>query len=97
VCFLGDDGALWVYANLVSPEHTRYSAGTIVNADVVRYAWEHSDVRFVDWGAGVQRYKLSGPTELRASHNLYAWSSRPLRAMSHLRNTARQFIASRRL
>jgi hypothetical protein len=86
VCFLGERGALWVYANLVSPKFTHYSAGTIVNADVVRYAWENPDMHSVDWGAGVQRYKLSGPVVLRRSHHLFAWSSRSIRTMWHLRH-----------
>lgn len=86
VCFLGESGALWVYANLVSPKFTHYSAGTIVNADVVRYAWEHPDMHSVDWGAGVQRYKLSGPVVLRRSHHLFAWSSRSVRTMWQLRH-----------
>ena len=44
MCFHAGD-SLWVYSNAVSPEFTRYSAGTIANAEVVRLAHADPGVR----------------------------------------------------
>jgi CelD/BcsL family acetyltransferase involved in cellulose biosynthesis len=78
LCLLDRD-TLWVYANMVSPDWLRYSAGTISNAEVVRWAYATPGVAAVDWGAGLQRYKLSGAVTLRRSQQVQAWSSRGLR------------------
>ncbi|MEN3360964.1 MAG: hypothetical protein V7637_4946 [Mycobacteriales bacterium] len=75
LCLLDRD-TLWVYANMVSPDWLRYSAGTIANAEVVRWAYAAPETAGVDWGTGLQRYKLSGAVTLRPSQHLYAWSSR---------------------
>lgn len=68
-------GMLWVYANLVSPDWLRYSAGTIANAEVIRAAYADPAVQCVDWGAGIQRYKMSGEVTLRSVQHLLGWSS----------------------
>ncbi len=78
LCLLDRD-MLWVYANMVSPDWLRYSAGTISNAEVVRWAYTAPETTGVDWGTGLQRYKLSGAVTLRPSQHLYAWSSRGVR------------------
>jgi CelD/BcsL family acetyltransferase involved in cellulose biosynthesis len=75
LCLLDRD-TLWVYANMVSPDWLRYSAGTISNAEVVSWAYTTPEIGGVDWGTGVQRYKLSGAVTLPPSRHLYAWSSR---------------------
>jgi CelD/BcsL family acetyltransferase involved in cellulose biosynthesis len=85
LCLLDGD-TLWVYANMTSPDWLRYSAGTIANAEVVRWAYATPETAGVDWGAGLQRYKLSGTATVRPSQHLHAWSSRPLRFVT----TARQ-------
>ncbi|HSV67666.1 MAG TPA: GNAT family N-acetyltransferase [Mycobacteriales bacterium] len=90
LCQVGD-GVLWVYANLVSPDWLRYSAGTIANCEVVRMAHADPSIRCLDWGSGPQRYKLSGPVTMRCSEWLHAWSSRPVRlawSLHHRRHTA---------
>jgi CelD/BcsL family acetyltransferase involved in cellulose biosynthesis len=88
LCLLDGD-MLWVYANLASPDWLRYSAGTIANAEVVRWAYAAPETAGVDWGTGIQRYKLSGAVTVRRSQHLYAWSSRLLRlgAATHRRLT----------
>lgn len=88
VCLL-DRGTLWVYANLVSPDWLRYSTGTIANAEVVRAAYLDPAIEGVDWGTGVQRYKMSGLVTLRPSQQLVAWSSPGLRFALGLARAAR--------
>ena len=84
-------GSAWcVYANCVSPQFTHYSAGTVVNAAVVTAAWQDEHVALVNWGAGIQRYKLSGDTEVEASALLSAWSSRCYRALLRGRRALRR-------
>jgi Acetyltransferase (GNAT) domain len=75
VCLVAG-GTMWVYTNLASPTWLRYSPGTIANAEVIRRAFADPTIHTVDWGAGVQRYKLSGQVTLRRSEHLRAWSSR---------------------
>jgi CelD/BcsL family acetyltransferase involved in cellulose biosynthesis len=87
LCLLDRD-LLWVYANMVSPDWLRYSAGTISNAEVVRWAHATPGIAGVNWGAGLQRYKLSGPVVLSRSQHLHAWSSRGLRMAVAARNLA---------
>jgi hypothetical protein len=74
-----DRDMLWIYANLVSPSWLRYSAGTILNAEVVRAAYGDSSIKGVNWGAGLQRYKMSGDVKLVPLVKLMGWSSRPTR------------------
>lgn len=78
VCLAGG-GGLSVYANLVSPDWLRYSAGTVANAEVVQMGVADPAVGYIDWGGGIQRFKLSGPVSLVGSHQLHAWSSRTAR------------------
>jgi len=84
ICFVSG-GTMWVYRNLASPAWLRYSPGTIANTEVVRRAYADPTIHTVDWGAGVQRYKVSGHGTLRRSQHLYAWSSRPVRLAWNLR------------
>lgn len=76
-------GVLRVHANLVSPDWLRYSAGTIANAEVVRHA-SAAGYDWLDWGAGVARYKMSGNATLRHTQTLRAWSSGALRVTGRL-------------
>lgn len=79
---LGESRAL---TNVASPAWLRYSPGTICNAEVVRRAYEDPGCRGVNWGSGVQRYKLSGAATLRQRRNLVAWSSRAVRIAAQLK------------
>lgn len=81
-------GLLYVYSNYVAPEWLTYSAGTIANAEVVRYAFEQPGLSGVDWGPGVQRYKLSR-AGMRSTQHVQAWSSTPLRKAVELRRRLR--------
>lgn len=88
LCFL-TTGTLWVYSNTVSPDFTRYSAGTIANAEVVRYAHARPEVHILSWGRGIQRYKLSGPADLTGCQSLTAWSSTSTRRLLTIGRTLR--------
>jgi hypothetical protein len=74
-----DRDMLWIYANLVSPDWLRYSAGTILNAEVVRSAYNDPSIKGVNWGPGTERYKMSGDVKLIPSIKLMGWSSWPVR------------------
>ena len=73
LCVL-DARTLYVYANLAAPEWLTYSAGTITNHAVVAWA-RANEVDAVDWGLGVQRYKLSGPIALEPHSRVEIYSS----------------------
>jgi len=75
---------LWVYSNAVSPDFTRYSAGTIANAEVVRGAHADPGIRVLNWGRGIQRYKVSGPVTIAGTQTLTAWSSEATRRLLRL-------------
>jgi Acetyltransferase (GNAT) domain len=75
ICLEGA-GGLWVYANLASPDWLAFSPGTVVNAEVVRAAHADPAINCLDWGAGLQRYKLSGEVTVDRFQDLRAWSSR---------------------
>jgi len=81
LCVL-DNHTYWVLANYASPDWLRYSPGTIANAEVVRHAFESHCIRGVNWGAGIQRYKLSGKTGMAHHRTFYAWSSATLRLIT---------------
>lgn len=81
LCVL-DNAKYWVLANYASPDWLRYSPGTIVNAEVVRHAFESPGVNGVNWGAGIQRYKLSGKTTMVHHQTIYAWSSATVRLLT---------------
>jgi hypothetical protein len=74
-----DRGMLWIYANLASPNWLRYSPGVILNAEVVRSAYSNPAIKGVNWGPGLQRYKMSGDVKLVPSLKLMGWSSGPMR------------------
>jgi hypothetical protein len=74
-----DRDMLWIYANLASPQWLRYSPGTIINAEVIRLAYSDPSIKGVNWGPGLQRYKMSGDVRLVPSLELMGWSSWPIR------------------
>jgi CelD/BcsL family acetyltransferase involved in cellulose biosynthesis len=78
VCLRSGGGELYVYSNYVSPRWLDHSAGTIANAEVVRYAFAQPGLTGVDWAPGPQRYKLSR-AELRRTQHVQAWSSPTVR------------------
>ena len=91
VCNLAD-GELWVYSNSVSPAYTHYSAGTIANAEVVRYAHADPQIAVLNWGAGIQRYKLSGPVRIVETETLTAWSSSATRRALAIARKGKQLL-----
>ena len=71
-------GLLFVYSNRMSPDWMHFSPGAITNAEVVRHAcWDRS-VRGVDWGSGIERYKVSGNATIHPYHVVHAWSSKTM-------------------
>jgi CelD/BcsL family acetyltransferase involved in cellulose biosynthesis len=96
LCLL-DERTLRVYANLVAPEWLMYSAGTITNHAVVAWARCSDDIDVIDWGLGVQRYKLSGPIELVPHSRVEVYSSlaaeAAVRATRSMRSALRPFLA----
>ncbi|WP_153503695.1 GNAT family N-acetyltransferase [Cumulibacter manganitolerans] len=64
-----------VYSNRMAPEWMRYSAGALANAEVIRMAHGDPVISAVDWGTGLQRYKLSGAATMYPHRCLEAWSS----------------------
>lgn len=75
MCLL-NSGLLYVYSNRIAPEWDRFSPGLIANAEVIRAGFEDPEIRGIDWGGGVQRYKLSGNAVLHQYQALHAWSSK---------------------
>jgi hypothetical protein len=53
-----------VFDNRVSPRFTRISAGLIANNVALRTAAGDPEIDVLDWGSGVQRYKLQSATEV---------------------------------
>lgn len=82
-----DAGECWVLANLASPRWLRYSPGTIANTEVVLHALDDPECLGVNWGMGVQRYKLSGGATLLPRQDILAWSSPALQFLSQLHST----------
>jgi len=69
-------GQLLVYSNMASPDWLDFSPGTIANAEIVAAAHRDPSVREVDWGPGLQRYKLSGEgVRVEQLVQFNAWSS----------------------
>ena len=63
------------------------------DAEVVRAALEAPDVDQLDWGHGIQRYKLSGPVHLERRQRVETTSpgvSRVLQAEQAARNLRRR-------
>ncbi len=75
LCFEAS-GRLHVYSNMASPDWLQFSPGTIANAELVTAASRDAGILSVDWGPGLQRYKLSG-SHVRVDPlcHLRAWSS----------------------
>jgi hypothetical protein len=65
---------LFVYSNRMDPRFARYSAGLLTNIEVVRKAHASNNIRTLNWGAGIQRYKLSGGAEIVSYGSFVAWS-----------------------
>ena len=74
-----------VLDNRVAPRWTDYSAGIIATNTALRAAAADPAIEVLDWGSGVQRYKLQAATVVIAQHQLHAWSSLPLRRVLHAR------------
>jgi hypothetical protein len=87
-------GTMLVYSNMMSPDWARYSAGAISNAEVVRTAHSDGGIRCLDWGTGLQRYKLSGGATLHPHQNIHAWSSEMAREAWVWTQRARQIASS---
>ena len=99
LCFTSP-GRWWVWSNYADPDWLHYSPGTVSNAEVVRAAAEDPDVDCLDWGSGLQRYKLSGPVHLESRQRLEAAApavDRALRAESIARRAGRRLRRLRRL
>ena len=89
VLWIRNDGTRLVFDNRVAPRWTHYSAGLIANNEALRTAAADPRITCLDWGAGVQRYKLSSATKVIAHEQLYAWSSQRLRRVGQLRRRIR--------
>jgi CelD/BcsL family acetyltransferase involved in cellulose biosynthesis len=96
LCLL-DQRTLHVYANLVAPSWLAYSAGTITNHALVVWAWSGGEIDVIDWGLGVQRYKLSGPITLEPHTSFEIYSSlgveSAVRAARRMRSAMRLWLA----
>jgi hypothetical protein len=68
-----------VLDNRVAPAWTQFSAGLIANNGALRAAAADHSIDVLDWGAGVQRYKLQSANRVIPSEHLYGWSSRGVR------------------
>jgi CelD/BcsL family acetyltransferase involved in cellulose biosynthesis len=78
-------GLLFVYSNRTSADWLEFSPGRIANAEVVRTAYEDPQIRAVDWGSGIERYKISSDAALHPYEVVNAWSSKTARyAWTHL-------------
>lgn len=76
-----------VFDNRVAPRWTDYSAGVIANNVALRAAAEDPSIRVLDWGSGVQRYKLQSANKVVAHERLLAWSSSATRRALAARRT----------
>jgi len=79
VLWIRQDGVRLVFDNRVAAGWTNYSAGLIANNEALRTAVADPGVVCLDWGAGVQRYKLSSCNKVFPHEQLTAWSSRTVR------------------
>lgn len=68
-----------VFDNRVAPRWTNYSAGVIANNVALRLAAEDPSITVLDWGSGLQRYKLQSANKVIAHDRLLAWSSNATR------------------
>jgi hypothetical protein len=70
------DGAeRYVLDNRVAPRWTAYSAGLIANNVALRTAAADPQISVLDWGPGLQRYKLQSASRVIQCVQLDAWSS----------------------
>jgi CelD/BcsL family acetyltransferase involved in cellulose biosynthesis len=83
ICLV-DGPTLRVWDNRVSPDWRRYSAGLIANAEVVVSAGGDPAIDTLDWGCGMQRYKMSMSNDVVQAETLRAWSSAAIRARRSL-------------
>lgn len=87
-------GTLWVDTNRASPDWLEFSPGTIVNAEVVRAAHADPMINCVDWGGGLQRYKLSGRVTIIRFQSLQAWSSPRVRQLVSCKRFLKQVVGA---
>jgi CelD/BcsL family acetyltransferase involved in cellulose biosynthesis len=71
---------LYVYDNRLNPSFAAYSPGLLANVETVRRAIEDPAIEVLDWGGGVQPFKLSCANEVRQTAGFAAWSSTALRS-----------------
>jgi hypothetical protein len=79
LAWIRNGSARLVLDNRVAPRWTGYSAGLIVNLTALRTAASDPGIEVLDWGSGVQRYKLQAATAVVSTLRLHAWSSAGLR------------------
>jgi hypothetical protein len=75
VLWIRNGGARLVLDNRVSPRWTTYSAGLIANNVALRAAAADPAIDVLDWGTGVQRYKLQSANKVVPHEQLQGWSS----------------------
>lgn len=88
--WIRDGSWRYVLDNRVSPRWMQYSAGLIANNSALRRAALDERVAVLDWGSGVQRYKLQSATEVLHQDVLFAWSSRAVRGAFALEHELRR-------
>jgi hypothetical protein len=79
LAWIRNGSARLVLDNRVAPGWTDYSAGLIANVTALRAAAADPAIDVLDWGSGVQRYKLQAATTVVPQLRLHAWSSAGLR------------------
>jgi Acetyltransferase (GNAT) domain len=88
--WIRDGSWRYVLDNRVSPRWAQFSAGLIANNVALRRAALDEQVEVLDWGSGVQRYKLQSATEVIHQEVLFAWSSRAARGAFALEQEIRR-------
>jgi hypothetical protein len=79
LAWIRNGSARLVLDNRVAPRWTAYSAGLIANVTALRAAAADPGIDVLDWGSGIQRYKLQAATAIVSQQRLHAWSSPGLR------------------
>ena len=79
VLWIRNGSSRLVLDNRVAPRWGEYRAGLIANNVALRAAATDPAVSELDWGAGVQRYKLQSASEVIPHEILTAWSSPRMR------------------
>jgi CelD/BcsL family acetyltransferase involved in cellulose biosynthesis len=85
-----DGATLRVWNNRLNPAWAHVSAGRVANAAAVRLVVDDTRFTALDWMRGVEPYKLSSATEVIATEQLRAWSSRSARLPAHAHDLARR-------